>query len=144
MSPCMQKFTPRPRHLLTSPPSRQKIVHLSCSQQCLLIMVRRHRRSRCWLVAFGGSLACWAASAADPLPQQVEHPFRNLAAWLREVSYVHVVLLHPCIGRVSTHGSSRYISFVKMGVCKGWELHSVVSCLSPCCVYRTHRLAETF
>ncbi|CAM9791700.1 unnamed protein product, partial [Discosporangium mesarthrocarpum] len=32
------------------------------------------------------ALACWFASAGDPALQHVEHPFRNLAAWLREVS----------------------------------------------------------
>ncbi|CAN0232300.1 unnamed protein product, partial [Ectocarpus sp. 4 AP-2014] len=46
----------------------------------------QHRRLRCWLVAFGGTLACWVALAADPSLQQAEHPFRNLAAWLREAS----------------------------------------------------------
>ncbi|CAM9317741.1 unnamed protein product [Ectocarpus fasciculatus] len=46
----------------------------------------QHRRLRCWLVAFGGTLACRMALAADPSLQQAEHPFRNLAAWLREAS----------------------------------------------------------
>lgn len=62
-----------------------------------LTMVRHRRRSRCWLVAFGGTLACCAVSAMDPLPQQVEHPFRNLAAWLREVGLQReVYCCRPC------------------------------------------------
>ncbi|CAN0522424.1 unnamed protein product [Ectocarpus sp. 12 AP-2014] len=46
----------------------------------------QHRRLRCWLVVFGGTLAWWVGLAADPSLQQAEHPFRNLAAWLREAS----------------------------------------------------------
>ena len=63
---------------------------------CSLPMARRPCRRRCWLATFCGSLAFWIGLAADPLPQQVEHPFRNLAAWLREVQQYgdfHVVLL---------------------------------------------------
>lgn len=38
------------------------------------------------LVMWSVSFAWWPALAADPMAQHVEHPFRNLAAWLRAVS----------------------------------------------------------
>lgn len=49
-------------------------------------MSRYDRGMGFFLVVWSLSFAWWPALAADPMAQHVEHPFRNLAAWLRAVS----------------------------------------------------------
>lgn len=49
-------------------------------------MSRHDLGMRLFLVMWSVSFAWWPALAADPMAQHVEHPFRNLAAWLRAVS----------------------------------------------------------
>ena len=55
-------------------------------------MARKMKKSRYRLMGLGEALIFWVASSADPLAHQVDHPFRNVAAWLRQV--------RPCLENI--------------------------------------------